>query len=141
MPFFFRTSPPDAPGNRATRPDLPTPLVAGVLLVGIQGLIGVLLGIAFMVGGVVGGPSDVADAELIGAMALAMGVVLVLAARGLYRGRRAARAPALVWQLIMVGVGFSEIRKNPALAVPLILVGAASTVAVMHPEANGVLQD
>lgn len=140
MRRFFHISP---AGSTAagTAPARPAPLVLAAVLVGVQGLVGVLIGAAFMVGGVVGGPSDAADAEIIGALTLVMGVGLVLSALGLMRRRRGARAPAFVWQLIMLGVGFSEANENPSLAIPLILVGGLSTVALFHPAAGAVLED
>jgi hypothetical protein len=134
VPSFFRT--PDA-----ARPARPAPLLLGAALVGVQGLIGVLIGVAFMIGGVVGGPADAMDAQIIGALTLLMGAGLVAAARGLLRRRRAARAPALVWQLIMLGVGFSGFRENPALSVPLIVVGGLTTALIFHPATNEVLED
>jgi hypothetical protein len=131
---FFRA--PDA-----ARRALPAPLLLGAALVGIQGLIGVVIGVAFMIGGVVGGPSDAMDAQMIGGLTLLMGAGLLLAARALLRRRRAARAPALSWQLIMLGVGFSEFGENQALSVPLIVVGAVTTVLIFHPATNEVLED
>ena len=94
-----------------------------------------------MIGGVWGGPADTADAEIIGALTLVMGAGLLMAALGLVRGRRAARAPAFVWQLIMLGVGVSEFRDSPALAVPLVVIGGLTTAMLFHPAANGVLSD
>lgn len=134
MPSLFRT--PDA-----ARPARPAPLVLGAVLVAVQGAIGVVIGVGFMIGGVVGDPADAADAQIIGALTLLMGAGLVLAGLGLFRQRRIARAPAFVWQLIMLGVGFTEFRESPALAVPLIVLGAATTALLFHPAANDVLLD
>jgi hypothetical protein len=126
---------------KSTRPDQPVPLALGAALVALQGLVGVGIGVFFIIGGVTLGPDDPADAAMIGGMTLAMAAGLLASARGLTRRRRWARAPVLVWQLIMLGVGFSEIRTNASLAVPLIVVGLLTTVAIFHPATNAVLED
>ena len=141
MRSFFRGSPAGAAAGAAGPPARPTPLVLAVALVAAQGCAGVLIGLGFIVGGLVGGPADVADAELIGVLTLVTAAGLLVAALGLRRARRGARAPALVWQLIMLGTGFSELGANRPLAVSLLLVAGLTTAALLHPAANAVLED
>ena len=65
----------------STGPARPAPLALGSGLVALQGVIGVVVGIAFMIGGVTLSPQDPADAEMIGALFLAMGIGLLASAR------------------------------------------------------------
>jgi hypothetical protein len=101
----------------------------------------VAVGLAFMVAGVLGKPADVLDAELVGGITALGGAGLLAVARAL-GGRRAwARSPALVWQMILVGVGATQVRENPALAVPFLVVGSLTIVQLFHPDTGAVLAD
>jgi hypothetical protein len=119
----------------------PQSLVAAVALVGLQALVLIGTGAAFVVAGLLGRPTNVLDAELIGALSMLGGAGLALVARGL-AGRRAwARSPALVWQMIMVGSGATRLTEAPALAVPMVVIGVLTIVALFHPDTGAVLED
>lgn len=94
-----------------------------------------------MVAGLLGSPSDVLDAELIGGMSLLAGIGLLLVARGL-AGRLAwARSPTLVWEMIMVGTGATQLKETPMLAVAMLVLGILTLVALFHPDTGAVLED
>lgn len=119
----------------------PQSLAAATWLVGLQGVVLIVVGVAFIVAGVLGRPTDVVDAELIGAFSVVGGAGLALVARGLAARRAWARSPALVWQMIMVGSGATRVTQAPALAVPMVLVGVVTIVALFHPDTGSVLED
>ena len=89
-----------------------------------------VLGIWSALAGIVGHPDDRLAAELMAGLALLTGVGLAAAARGLFFGQRWARAPVLVWELIMVPVGISLTRAIPAAGAVLLASAAVVLVAV-----------
>lgn len=112
-----------------------------MLLVGLQGLLLAVTGLAFMVAGVVSKSADTLDAELIGGITLIGGVALIAVAKGLADARRWARAPALTWQLILILIGLNQLLAEPALAGTSLVVGLLTVVAMFHPATNAVLED
>lgn len=126
-------------------------LVVLSALVAAQGAL--LLGLALFnvlelarggAGGVSGGDPEVIFASIAGISAVG-GVGLMWAARGLYRGRRWARAPALVVQLIIglvaVGPGGVMSAGLPYVAVPLLAWAVFVTVLLFVPRVSAELAD
>jgi hypothetical protein len=132
--FHSVASPPGTAGR-------PRSLVAAAALVGLQGLVLVAVGLVFMGAGLLGEPAHVLDAELIGGMSVLGGGGLLAVGRALGARRAWARSPALVWQLILVGVGATQLTENPTIAVPFLVVGALTVAALFHPETGAVLED
>ncbi|SEQ29753.1 hypothetical protein [Microlunatus flavus] len=115
----------------------PTQLTLAAALVALEGLValgfGVLeIGQVRLFRAVVG----------VGVALLMIGfaVLLLAAARALLRVRRWARAPVVVVQLILLGVGWS-FRAAPTTAVAVVMiVGALATlVAIFHPRSTRAL--
>lgn len=115
--------------------------MAAVALVGLQGALLAVVGLAFIVAGIFGSPADVLDAVLVGSISLLGGVGLLLVARGLAGCRAWARSPALVWDMIMIGVGATQYTENPVLAVPMFVVGLLTVLALFHSDTSAVLED
>ena len=83
-------------------PARPLALVAVVVAVLLEAVL--LVGVAVFIGveTLAGDPTDLVTAAVIGVLALLTGVFLAVCARGLWRGRRWARAPVVTWQLLML---------------------------------------
>jgi hypothetical protein len=103
--------------------------IAAVVVLG-QALTLLVLGLWAVVEGIAGHVDDRVAAELMAALALLTGIALALAGRGLFFARRWARAPVLVWELIMLPVGVSLARAIPA-AGAVVLASAAAVLAAM----------
>jgi hypothetical protein len=111
-----------------------------VLTVGVEAVTVVGLGVVLAVDAVAhrGGSSVVGDLVL-GATFVALGAGLLLVARAAGRGRRGARAPIVVWQLIQALVGSRDALPVGALwGVVLIVLAVVAVVAAFWP---GVLAD
>lgn len=136
MRTFFR--PHSADTESRSRP---TSLTAAAALVGVQGALLVVLGAVIGVTGFVDESAKLRDAAMIGALYLLGGAGLIAVARGLADRRRWARAPALVWEMIMFMVGATQLTAVPVLAGPLLLVSVLTVVTLFHPDTNAVLED
>jgi uncharacterized membrane protein (DUF2068 family) len=67
------------------------------------------------------------------------GVLLILTARGVFRGRRWSRGPAVVTQLILLPIAWS-FRGSPTTLVAVVMaaVSVAILVCVLHPRSTEV---
>ena len=101
------------------RPDVPRPVRAAGVLVLVQGLAGVAAGGWLLIAAVRGSTGPVP----IGATAawlIGFGVILLAVGGGLVRGRHGARTPAIVAQLLLLGVCWYAAgpSSQPAYGVP-----------------------
>lgn len=123
--------------NPSTAPPAPTRprwLYAVLLAVLVEAL--VLLAVAVVVvAQAVSGPSaDLGLGVALGVLALGVAVGLVLCARGLWAGRRWARAPVVTWQLLQVAAIASGLGSDLGVAVAgLLLLSAVAVVGVLVP--------
>lgn len=129
-------------------PEHPPPAarpVAGLALVALVAAQGLgLAGVAvfFLVELVVATPLSVPRALMAALLTLLGGVGLLLVARGLDRGRRWARAPALVTQLLVVPVGAGLVQGGRwYVGVPLIGWALAVLVLLFTPAVADRLED
>jgi len=117
----------------------PRPSAVGVAaaLVGLEGAALALIGAAYGVAGLVADPFDRTATLLEAAMALIVGVLLLLVARGLSRTAGWARSPAVVAQLLAlpVGVGLVQGRVWWA-AVPVLALAVGVLYALATPTAR-----
>ena len=123
---------------RAVDPALRT----AAALVGLEGAALVVIALVYGGAGLVGDPFDRTATLLEAAMAMAVGVLLLLVARGLARTAGWARSPAVVGQLLMlpVGVGLAQGRVWWA-AVPVLVLAVAVLVALFTPQARAAYAD
>jgi hypothetical protein len=112
----------------------PRPLVIAALAQALQGLLLFGIGLTSAVTGITGS-DDLLNAELVGLLAMVGGVGLLGVARGLLGAKAWSRAPALVWQLIMIPVGFSTVDDVPGVAYPLLVSAAVVLGGVFSPSA------
>ena len=116
------------------------PLAA--LIVAVQGLAVLTLGFALLVNSVVGNPDSLVGAIFIGMLAAMGGAGLLLCAWGLRRRRRWSRSPALVWQLLMIPVGWYQVQGGLRwLGLSLVGVSALGALLLLVPATTQALQD
>jgi hypothetical protein len=121
------------------RPLAATALVALVAGQGV-GLVG--LAVFFLVELIVATPLSVARALMAALLTLLGGAGLLLVARGLSRGRRWARAPALVTQLLAMPVAAGLVQGGRwYVGVPLIAWALAVLVLLFTPAVADRLDD
>jgi len=91
---------------------------------------------------VVSSSDDPVRAVVSGLLALAAAVGLGLVARGLLAGRRWARAPALVTNLILLPVAYGLLQADVWYAgIPLLLWALAVLLLLFAPSTNAALDD
>jgi hypothetical protein len=112
----------------------PRALVAVVVAVSVEALL--LLGVAAFFGleMLVARATDLGTAAAIAVLALLMGLFLAFCARGLWHGRRWARAPIMTWQLLTVlGVVPSLGGERWWIAAALLVLCLVAAVGLLLP--------
>jgi hypothetical protein len=118
------------------------PLAAVAALVGLQAVGLVVLAVFYLVETAVARPASTVASLLTAALALAAGVGLALAARGLARARRWARSPALVTQLLVAPVALGLLQAGRwAVGAPLLAGAVVVAALLLSPPVSGALQD
>jgi hypothetical protein len=109
-------------------PDVPRPVRLAGLLVVLQGLAGVATG-GWLLVAVVRGSTGPVPIGATAAWLIGFGVILLVVGLNLMRGRHGARTPAIVAQLLLLGVCWYATgpSSQPAYGIP----GAAFCVAVL----------
>jgi hypothetical protein len=117
-------------------PSHPAPLLVAAALLGLEALAAVVFG------GIALTQIRISRAEVGAGVAIWMlgyGALLLAIARGVFRGRRWSRAPAVATQLILLPIAFS-FRAAPttwvAGAIAVVAVGAL--VGVLHPRSTEI---
>jgi hypothetical protein len=95
----------------------------------------VVIGAGFVlaIGTLLANASSRAGAAFMALLVLLAGGGLVVVALGLWRGRRAARAPALVWQVLQLAVAVPALGSRPLIGVPLIGLAVVVTAGLLIP--------
>ncbi len=113
------------------------------MLVAAQGLVVAGLGISMLVMLLTGRHADDTVQALTGAVTvLALAVLPLAAARGLWLLRRWSRGPAMIVQLMAVPAGWQMAQNGGvwlALGVTIALIGLAVLVCVLSPTATEAL--
>jgi hypothetical protein len=117
-------------------PSRPAPLLVAAALLGLEGLA------ALVFGGIALSQIRISRAEVGVGVALWMlgyGILLLVIARGVLRGRRWSRAPAIATQLILLPIAFS-FRAEPTtwVAGALAVVALGALVGLLHPRSTEV---
>ena len=117
-------------------PSRPAPLLMAAALIGLEALA------ALVFGGIALTQIRISRAVVGVGLALWMlgyGVLLLAIARGVFRGRRWSRAPAIATQLILLPIAFS-FRAAPTtwLAGAIAVVAVGALVGVLHPRSTEV---
>ena len=119
----------------------PRPLLIAALAQALQALLLLGVGLATLISGLMDESEDLGNAALVAALAVGGAVGLLAVARGLLSAQGWARAPSLVWQLIMIGVGFTILDDLPAVGYPLLVSVAAILAGLFAPSTGAALQD
>ena len=114
----------------------PAPLLLAAILLGLEALT------ALVFGGIALTQIRISRAEVGAGVAIWMlgyGILLLAIARGVFRGRRWSRAPAVATQLILLPIAFS-FRGAPTTVVAGAIAVAAvgALVGVLHPRSTEV---
>jgi hypothetical protein len=119
----------------------PTALQAVAGLVVAEGLLLVGIAVFYVVELAVATATDATRALVSAGLALLAAAGLLLVGRGLVRGGRWARSPALVTNLILVPVAIGLVQGDRwYLGVPLLVVAAAVVVLLFSSSVNATLE-
>ncbi|MFF4601550.1 hypothetical protein ACFY12_02155 [Streptomyces sp. NPDC001339] len=120
----------------------PARLSAAAAVTGAEGLALAALGAYMLIMGLVGSPDSPQQAETGGLTVLALAVLPLVAARGLWLRRRWSRGPSLITQIVALPVAWTLVKGGGALiAAGAGLAVAALTVLVLlvNPTATEAL--
>ncbi|MEU8476275.1 hypothetical protein [Streptomyces hygroscopicus] len=138
------TERPDAARKAAERPDAdaakasggadaapagprPVRLTAAALLAAAEGVVLLGFGVYVLIMGLTGDPESPQQAEMLGVTVLALALLPLLAARGLWLRRRWSRGPAMITQLMALPVAWTLLQNGGGL----IAAGVATAVAAL----------
>jgi hypothetical protein len=119
--------------------DQPRSLQIAAALVAVQALVLAVWGAAELVRALVGHPNDRGTAVLLGVVVLVYASGVMVAARGLWHARRWSQTPTYLVSFFAVVIGLGQLHTLPGFMVPLIVVGAATFVAVSMPASRAAL--
>jgi hypothetical protein len=77
-------------------------------------------------------------AAFLAVLVAGIGVGVAALALGVWRGRRWARAPGLVWQVLQLAVAVPAVRSRPVVGIPLAALAGLVLVGLFVP---GVVDD
>lgn len=99
-----------------------------------QGLTFVIFGIVTAVVAATGDADDATAAGLGGALWMITGAALSFVAWALWRGRHWARSPSLVWQLLMLPVGWSLLDTQSVVGLVVLVSAVAALISLLALE-------
>ncbi|MER7789443.1 hypothetical protein [Streptomyces sp. NPDC097640] len=114
-----------APADAAPSGPRPTRLTAAAVLAAAEAVVLVGLGVYVLIMGVTGDPDSPQQAEMLGVTVLALALLPLAAARGLWLRRRWSRGPAMITQLMALPVAWTLVQNGGGL----IAVGVATALA------------
>ncbi|MBO8192616.1 hypothetical protein ITI46_13205 [Streptomyces oryzae] len=120
----------------------PRRIVAAAVVTGAEGLVVAGFGIVSLVMLVTGRPDDMTQAATLAVTVLALSVLPLAAARGLWLRRRWSRGPSMIVQLIALPVAWQMAQNGGALlgaAVALALAAFAVLGCLVNPTATEAL--
>jgi hypothetical protein len=128
------------PEAEQSRP-VPGAVRAVALLVAVEGAALLVLAVLEALSTVLDDPTSVGGALVTAAFALFGGLLLLVLARAVLRGHKAARSPVVVVQIIMLPIGWNLIDPSgrPELGVPVLLLAAAVLALLATPAARAAL--
>jgi hypothetical protein len=117
----------------------PRSLEVAAALVLLQALGLAAWGATELIRALVGHPNDRGTAILLGVVVMIYAAGVGLAARGLWNARRWSQSPSYLVSFFAVVIGIQQIHTVAALAVPLIVIGAGSFIALSMPASRNAL--
>ena len=114
----------------------PPVLLVVCLLVTVEAAAFLGLGVAWTADVVRGAAAMPAASLFLAAFGAGVALLLLLAARGLWRGRRWARSPVVMWQILLAVLAIGWLTADPTLwAVVVLLVAVVTGVGLLLPSA------
>ncbi|MGV9855568.1 hypothetical protein ACWDWU_43495 [Streptomyces sp. NPDC003442] len=112
-----------------TAPTGPRParLTAAAVLAAAEGVVLLGFGVYVLIMGLTGDPESPQQAEMLGVTVLALALLPLLAARGLWLRRRWSRGPATITQLMALPVAWTLVQNGGGL----LAAGVATAVAAL----------
>lgn len=117
----------------------PALLLLVCLMVTLEAAAFLGLGIAWAADVVRGAATMPAASLFLAAFGVGVALLLLLAARGLWRGRRWARSPVIMWQILLVVLALGWLGADPsAWAVAVLVVATLVGVGLLLPSVVAV---
>lgn len=135
-------APADETADAAPEGPRPARLTAAAALAAVEGLVLVGFGVYVLIMGLAGNPESPEQAETLGITVLALALLPLLAARGLWLRRRWSRGPAMITQLMALPVAWTLVQNGGGLiAIGVLTAAAALTVLALliNPTATEAL--
>ncbi|MER7108618.1 hypothetical protein [Streptomyces sp. NPDC000229] len=130
------------PADTSPSASRPARVTAAAAVAGLEALALFAGGVYLLVTSLTGRPDDLTQALTGGATLIALGLIPLLAARGLLRCRSWSRGPAIITQLMALPVAWTLLQASSA-AIPagIALAAAAVTglVLLVHPATTQAL--
>ncbi|MEH6376162.1 hypothetical protein V7793_17810 [Streptomyces sp. KLMMK] len=117
-------------------------MTAAAVLTGLEGVALAAAGISMLAMGLLGKPDSPQQAETGGLTVLALAVLPLVAARGLWLRRRWSRGPAMITQIMALPVAWTLYVAGGAMiaaAVALVLVALGALALLVNPTATEAL--
>lgn len=121
----------DAPAAHEPAGPRPARLSAAAALTAAEGLALAALGAYMLIMGLAGAPDSAQQAEMGGLTVLALAVLPLVAARGLWLRRRWSRGPSLITQIVALPVAWTLVHGGGALIVAGVGLAAAALVVLV----------
>lgn len=131
-----------APAVTAPAGPRPARVTAAAALTALEGVVLLGFGIYLMVMGVVGDPDSPQQAEMLAVTVLALALLPVAAARGLWRCRSWSRGPSMITQLMALPVAWTLVQNGGVLiAIGVVIAAVAFAVLglLINPTATQAL--
>ncbi len=136
-------------GEKSRTPATPEPegprpgrLTAAAALTALEGVTLLAGGVYLLIMGFAGKPESPQQAEMLAVTVLALAVLPLAAARGLWQRKRWSRGPAMITQIMALPVAWTLANAGGALiaaGVALALVAVATLVMLVNPTATEAL--
>ncbi|ORT61309.1 hypothetical protein [Streptomyces sp. CB03238] len=135
-------TPAETPSSAPGAASRPARVTAAAVVAGLEALALFAGGAYLLVTSLTGRPDDLTQALTGGATLLALGLIPLLAARGLLRCRSWSRGPAIITQLMALPVAWTLLQASSA-AIPggiaLAVAAVAGLVLLVHPQTTQAL--
>ncbi|MGP3942238.1 MULTISPECIES: hypothetical protein [Streptomyces] len=105
----------------------PTRLTVAAVLAAAEGVVLLGFGVYVLIMGLTGDPESPQQAEMLGVTVVALALLPLLAARGLWLRRRWSRGPAMITQLMALPVAWTLVQNGGGL----IAAGVATAIAAL----------
>lgn len=132
----------DAPAAHEPAGPRPARLSAAAALTAAEGLALAALGAYMLIMGLAGSPDSAQQAEMGGLTVLALAVLPLVAARGLWLRRRWSRGPSLITQIVALPVAWTLVNGGGALiaaGIGLAVAALVVLVLLVNPTATEAL--